>query len=180
MGIKLDHVVVLDLEATCWGGSSDGQVSEIIEIGVCKLNFNHSITKPRSIYVWPLLESKISDFCTSLTGITTEILKVEGMAFDGAMNTLLKEYGPTNRITATWGNYDARMIRQQCAKRGVPYPLGDTILNVKDLYAWFTGRKPCGLSKAVTRENLEFEGKPHSGVSDAIMTAKILRRIQVH
>jgi inhibitor of KinA sporulation pathway (predicted exonuclease) len=39
MGIKLDLINVIDVEATCWKGTKpENQESEIIEIGICTLD----------------------------------------------------------------------------------------------------------------------------------------------
>nr|MDQ2829840.1 DNA polymerase III [Chloroflexota bacterium] len=39
MARKLDQVVVIDVESTCWEGAPPvGEESEIIEIGVCTLD----------------------------------------------------------------------------------------------------------------------------------------------
>ncbi len=38
-GRKLDQIVVVDIESTCWKGEPpSGQESEIVEIGVCLLS----------------------------------------------------------------------------------------------------------------------------------------------
>lgn len=39
MARKLDRILVVDIEATCWEGNPPpGQTSEIIEIGLCVLD----------------------------------------------------------------------------------------------------------------------------------------------
>ena len=39
MARKLDQILVVDVEATCWEGDPPpGQISEIIEIGLCVLD----------------------------------------------------------------------------------------------------------------------------------------------
>jgi len=39
MAAKLDKLIVIDIEATCWEGDPpEGQAAEIIEIGVCVLD----------------------------------------------------------------------------------------------------------------------------------------------
>ena len=41
---KLDCILVVDLEATCWvGGPPEGQESEIIEIGLCVLHVSSGL-----------------------------------------------------------------------------------------------------------------------------------------
>ena len=39
MARKLDRILVVDVEATCWEGDPPpGQISEILEIGLCVLD----------------------------------------------------------------------------------------------------------------------------------------------
>ncbi|MEN0056485.1 MAG: exonuclease domain-containing protein [Mucilaginibacter sp.] len=66
-----NEIIIVDLEATCWepGGNYQKQQSEIIEIGICKLNMETGkITASEGILVKPI-KSEISDFCTQLTSI---------------------------------------------------------------------------------------------------------------
>ena len=64
MAKKLDKIVVVDLEATCWEGKPpENMESDIIEIGVCLLDVHTGeITDNRGIIVIPE-RSTISDFC---------------------------------------------------------------------------------------------------------------------
>ena len=64
-------IIVIDLEATCWEGKPPpGEISEIIEIGICVLDqATGAIDKNRGILIKPV-HSAISPFCTQLTTIT--------------------------------------------------------------------------------------------------------------
>jgi inhibitor of KinA sporulation pathway (predicted exonuclease) len=67
----LDHVLVIDVESTCWDGPPpEGQRGEIIEIGVCALDVGSlERQERRSVLVRPE-NSEVSPFCTELTTIT--------------------------------------------------------------------------------------------------------------
>ena len=68
MARLLDKILVIDLESTCWDGPPpEGQVSEIIEIGVVTLDVAalQRVDK-QSILIKPT-KSEISAFCTQLT-----------------------------------------------------------------------------------------------------------------
>ena len=177
MPTKMDYIVVVDLEATCWVSRGEGH-SEIIEVGVCKLDHSGRIMQPRSLYVWPLRDStELSRYCTELTGITTTTLKQQGMPFEGVVNILVMDYGTKNRIIATWGDYDKIEVYNQCKNMGLSSPFGPTHLNVKNLHAWLRHTRPKGLSAALKLEGLKFEGTPHSGKDDAVNTARLLHHI---
>jgi len=67
MGRKLDKIIVVDVESTCWKGKpSEGQINEIIEVGLGIINKQSYIVKPKL--------SIISNFCTELTSITQEMV----------------------------------------------------------------------------------------------------------
>jgi hypothetical protein len=69
----LDKIIVIDLESTCWEGPPpEGQVSEIIEIGVVTLDVaSLERVEKQSILIKPV-KSQISEFCTKLTTLTPE------------------------------------------------------------------------------------------------------------
>ena len=78
-----NKIIIIDLEATCWEGiPPQGEVSEIIEIGICLLDtLTGEISDNRGILVKPT-HSKISPFCTQLTTITPELVAREGVSYE--------------------------------------------------------------------------------------------------
>mgnify|MGYP001222818964 CR=1 FL=1 len=83
MANKLDEIIVVDIESTCWDRKTPDrlQESEIIEIGVCVINVAElTITHNEGIFVLPQ-NSTISQFCTNMTTITQEMLNESGIAF---------------------------------------------------------------------------------------------------
>lgn len=98
MAKKLDQIVVVDLEATCWDGNPPPeQEQEIIEIGVCVLDIaSRERGKKQSLLVRPE-RSTISPFCTKLTTLTQAQVEREGMPFAEAVARLQNEYSPAER-----------------------------------------------------------------------------------
>ncbi|MCB9131481.1 MAG: hypothetical protein H6647_11155 [Anaerolineales bacterium] len=62
MARKLDNILVIDVEATCWQGDPPrGQSSEIIEVGLCLLDVaGLARVERRSILVRPARRSALS------------------------------------------------------------------------------------------------------------------------
>src|SRR5262245_46948443 len=131
---RLDQVIVVDVEATCWEGEPPpGEESEIIEIGVCPLEISTGRRlEKRSILVRPE-RSHVSTFCTSLTTLTSEQV-TRGISFAEACAILRKEYLTRERPWASFGDYDRNQFDRQCRATGVPYPFGGRHLNVKTLF----------------------------------------------
>lgn len=176
---KLDKALVIDLEATCWlGPPPDGQIDEIIEIGICALDLRTlEPMDKRSFYVKPT-RSEISEFCTELTGITQEKLDTEGMTLGRALKRLTQEYGPTYRSWYSWGSYDRQMLLRECQAKGLKYPFSDLHTNAKVWFSQMTGkRKGFGMVTALAALNLELEGTHHSGADDAWNTARIIAHV---
>jgi len=183
----MNTVVVVDLEATCWfpRNANGGQKAEIIEIGIAKLHLEgrgYEVEKVESIYVQPRY-STVSEFCTELTGITQAQLDREGVPFEQALERLrdhclgpnyLHRGGPLLYSWASYGEWDRDILERQCQSFGVRYPMSRTHFNIKALLNLLRGDKHVGLSKAVKSFGMEFEGKHHSGVDDAVNAARVL------
>jgi inhibitor of KinA sporulation pathway (predicted exonuclease) len=175
MARRLDQVVVVDVESTCWEGAPPpGQVNEIIEVGVCA--FDVASAKPLgrvSILVRPE-RSTVSEFCTALTTLTQEQVEA-GVPFAAACATLERDYLTKERAWASWGDYDRRQFERQCEATGVPFPFGPTHLNVKALFALANGLEhEVGMDAALRRLGLPLEGTHHRGADDAWNIARLL------
>ncbi len=176
MAKKLDKVLVVDLESTCWKGAPPaGQESDIIEIGLCVLDArNLEVGESRGILVRPR-RSQVSEFCTELTTLTAEQIEREGIAFADALKILRKDYDSRNLVFASYGDYDRRMVERQCRELEQPYPFGPTHLNVKSMLALAFGWPfEVGMAGALERLGLELKGTHHRGVDDAANIARLL------
>lgn len=168
-----EHILVLDLEATCWEGKVPaGQISEVIEIGICLLDTRSgAISHNEALLVRPE-RSTVSAFCTELTTITSGLLEREGATFREACKRLQQWQQHT---WASYGAYDLRMMRNQCERTQCPYPLSATHINVKELFAERMGlhKKP-GMKAALEQLDMPLLGTHHRGVDDARNIASIL------
>jgi inhibitor of KinA sporulation pathway (predicted exonuclease) len=178
MAPNLNDILVVDVESTCWDSHPPtGQVSEIIEIGICVLNTREGrIYDKRSILVNPL-QSRISDFCTELTTITPQ-MAATGLTLDEAFETLQTQYLSHSRLWCSWGDYDRIMFETEAKRKYLEYPFGKSHLNVKTLFGLMKGRsKGPGMAKALQQIGLELEGTHHRGHDDAHNIARILRHL---
>lgn len=179
--VKLDQVLVVDVESTCWEGSPPpGEVSEIIEIGVCPVEVaSGERGERRSILVRPT-RSRVSPFCTRLTTLTQADVD-GGVSFADACAVLRKEFRSNNRVWASYGDYDRKMFERQCKAVGVGYPFGPRHLNVKTLFALVRALpREVGMAEAVRIAGHRLDGTHHRGHDDAYniagLLAELLRR----
>lgn len=178
MSRKIDQILVIDVEATCWQGKPPpGQESEIIEIGVCLLDcHSHSAVKTESILVKPA-RSTVSEFCTELTTLTQEQVD-QGMSFAQACERLQKRYLSHQRVWASYGEYDKNQFQKQCQSFGVEYPFDSRHINVKTLFALAHSlQKEVGMLKALFLLKLSLQGTHHRGVDDAANIGRILSQL---
>jgi len=183
MARELDRILVVDVESTCWAEDPPpGQMSEIIEIGLCLVNVAAlERAERRSILVRPA-RSTVSSHCTLLTTLTQTDVDA-GVPLAEACRVLVDEYESRQRLFASYGDYDAQQFERNCAAFGIPYPFGPTHLNVKNLaavaYGW---SREVGMSEALKRTGLPLEGTHHRGGDDAWNIAgllcHLLRRIR--
>jgi len=175
---RLDKILVVDLEATCWEGEPPaGESSEIIEIGLCVLDVaTGERTDTQGILVKPE-RSTMSEYCRKLTTITPEMLE-GGISFTEACTLLVEHFDSNRRTWASYGDFDRIKFRQQCEDWGVPYPFGRSHINVKNLFALQQGlSQEVGLQQATALLGLPFEGTIHRGVDDAWNIAAVLDRV---
>ena len=175
MAKRLDQILVIDVESTCWESDPPaGQESEIIEIGLCLLDVaTCQRLENRSILVKPE-RSRVSAHCTALTTLTQKDVD-NGISLDEACHILRQEYHSKQRLWASYGDYDRRQFERDCKARDIPYPFGSRHLNVKSLFAVMhaLGRE-VGMSKALEKLGLQLEGTHHRGGDDAWNIAVIL------
>ncbi|HEX4612856.1 MAG TPA: 3'-5' exonuclease [Urbifossiella sp.] len=176
MAKRLDQVLVIDIESTCWDGGypPKGQANDIIEIGLCPLELSTGRRlEKRSILVRPE-RSVVSPFCTQLTTLTQEQV-AGGIAFKDACKLLEDEYLSQVRLWASFGDYDRKQFDKQCRETGVRYPFGPSHLNVKTLCSISRGlQSEVGLPQAIALFGLTLEGTHHRGHDDAWNIAAVL------
>jgi inhibitor of KinA sporulation pathway (predicted exonuclease) len=171
----MKKIIVVDLESTCWEHKPpEGEVSEIIEIGICVLNTETGrLENSKAIFVKPT-RSKVGEFCTRLTTLTQEMVD-EGITFKEACQQLQDEYQTKDYTWASYGAYDLNMFKKQCESFGVEYPFSDDHINVKALFAERNDLdRPLGMTGALYKAEIELTGTHHRGVDDAKNIAKIL------
>ncbi len=175
MAKRLDQILVIDLESTCWEGEPPkDEQSEIIEVGLCTVDVKTAERlEKKSILIKPQ-RSKISDYCTALTTLTPGMFEDAGTLSD-ATRALKKEYFSKERLWASWGDYDRRQFERVCKAAKVGYPFGISHLNVKTLFATALGHDhELGLDAAYERLGWTLEGTHHRGHDDAWNIAGIL------
>ena len=171
--------LIVDLEATC---DEDKRIPreemEDIEIGAVMLDKQHNEVDRFTTFVKPVVHTVLTPFCIQLTSIRqSQVDKAPGFAEAiGRLETWFSPYAP--ELWSSWGGYDARQFEQDCQRHGVANPLANLRhVNAKEEYARMTGRRACGLGKALRDLNLRFEGTQHRGVDDAVNIGRVVAKL---
>jgi inhibitor of KinA sporulation pathway (predicted exonuclease) len=158
---------VIDLEATCWkGGQPAGQVSEIIEIGLCVVDVERRDRVARDRIMVRPRRSRVSEFCTELTGITQDEVD-RGVDFHEAVEILVDRHRSDSRRWASWGDYDRQQFERQCQSTPARYPFGSSHVNAKALFAEAYSVRRMGMAAALRLAGLPLAGRHHNGSDDA-------------
>lgn len=171
---------VVDVEATCWQGPAPaGQANEIIEIGLCVVDLARRERVGRDRVLVRPVRSRVSEFCTALTGHTQQEVDA-GVSFADACTMLAERHAAGSRPWASWGEYDRKQFQHQCATAGVPYPFAPRHTNVKVRFAETHGHRPMGMARALAHAGLPLEGRHHDGGDDAWnIAALVLHLLEV-
>jgi inhibitor of KinA sporulation pathway (predicted exonuclease) len=174
-----EHVLVVDLEATCSEGSREvpRREMETIEIGAVMVACDErKIVDEFQAFIKPMRHKQLTDFCTELTSITQEMVDAaEGFPVVFAeFLDWAKKYD--SYIFSSWGAYDEGQLRQDCEFHHIDYPFPDH-LNLKKTFTRLRAgekKRKFGCKGALYELGLEFEGTHHRGIDDARNIARIL------
>ena len=165
--------VVFDLEATC--DDIAGWDNETLQIGAVRgsdrAEFNHFI-KP--------VRTPITPFCIGLTGITEEHV-AKAQNFPDVYTAFIRwarEGMCTDEqlVLCSWGFYDRKQLEKDLQLWGLEDKVvnsNTTHISIKHQYSIITGSKLVGVGKALRREGMVFDGRPHDGMDDARNIFKI-------
>ncbi|KAK3850983.1 hypothetical protein Pcinc_042337, partial [Petrolisthes cinctipes] len=134
-------------------------------------------------HIQPVINTKLTDFCTKLTGITqdkvtgapkfAEGLKMfESWLVKHQLNNTIKKH---TFAIITDGPWDmGRFLIQQCKISKVPYPpWARTWINIRKVFSNFYKTKMRSLSDMLTLTGMRFRGRPHCGLDDSRNIARL-------
>jgi inhibitor of KinA sporulation pathway (predicted exonuclease) len=171
------HIVVVDVEATCWTKGVFSRKKETIEIGAVKLLLDRAESKwPEfQTFVRPQRLPRLSTFCRELTGITQENVD-SAPTFPEALQRFLNWSEPLERVVlASWSRYDLWQLDLDLENYGLPR-LAIPFLDVKTLAARTLGRKSFEqTARQIVPDGVDMPR--HRAIADAHRTAQILKRL---
>ena len=178
MRISNAYYLIIDFEATCADdGSIRQEEMEIIEIGAVLQNSDTlEIESEFQTFVRPQRHPVLTPFCTKLTSIQQQDLE-DAPEFPDALDQMKQWLEPyDDYLFCSWGSFDRNQLKLDCAYHQCEPFLALDHMNLKVAFSRvLSTRRRFGLSNAVTRMGLEFEGDHHRGIDDARNIARVVR-----
>lgn len=159
-------------------------MGEIIEIGAVILNEEFEMIREYSTYVKPD-NLKVSQGVQRLTNITEEKL-VKAPNIKEALENLLQITPDINNTTLyTWSESDTNAIECELNSKSIQIKdikrLCSNFIDIQEIFGKRVGiENRINLTKALNMIGLEFNGKEHGALADAINTAQILKEIETN
>lgn len=115
--MNYNRVVCFDLEMCCWNENGVGTTGEIIEIGLAEIDLAAGEIVKRAQYFVKPEKDEISLFCAELTGITPRKIEKQGRPLAEVIQSMVKNFGGSNKIYASWGRDDLILLNE-CREKG--------------------------------------------------------------
>ena len=181
---------VIDIESTCWDTKEEqgSKPNEVIEIGVAVLEYATGKVIDRASLVVKPRFTKVSPFCTQLTGWTQEQIDENGKDIARTLREFKDRFKPTPRhVWYSCGQYDKNMLSSNTQKGlGALYGIKADVnpfdimqhVNIKAKFAEKLGlKKEKGMDKMLEHIGEKLEGRHHNGSDDAFNIAKIVMHV---
>jgi len=188
---KFDYLLVVDYEATCEEKNTPDYPHEIIEFpGVIIDGHTGEVLDTWQQYCRPTINARLSEFCTTLTGISQETVDASPTFPDvlANFNQWLNSHGLGQQHTfalVTDGPFDVgRFLRLSCLQYSIEIPdWARRWVNLRkgfaNFYRWNSAnqQKVPGLQTMLDKLDMEFVGNPHSGLDDAKNIGRVVSRM---
>lgn len=156
--------------------NQDPQGAKIIEVGACVGDVNTGeIVDQYFAFVNP--QEQLTEFIIKLTSITQEQVDTAG-TIDAAylgMEAMAKKHDCCS-MPIVWGGGDGHALRKELSSN-IKWSFGRRELDVKAVFQAYQmahdAKIQAGLAKALTRLGLNFKGRKHRAIDDAINTFHI-------
>lgn len=194
------YLLCIDFEATCWDMPTFNKrkIQEIIEFPAVLINLQTGeIEKEFQRYCRPIEIPTLSDYCINLTGITQEVVDQGALVQDVIEEFRLwvkeiikdkelilpktkKSNLNGNVALVTWTNWDFLIqLRNECNRKQIRKPsFFNNWIDLKEIFMErMASKEQLSFSEALAQSNLDFIGRPHSGLDDARMTALLAHKL---
>ncbi|WP_338471942.1 3'-5' exonuclease KapD [Niallia sp. XMNu-256] len=159
------------------GKRTKGFYPEIIEAGIVAVVNGH-IYERYSTYVIPNRFPVLTDRCKSFLHISQAQID-KGVTFPELIYKISSLARDFQNTVVTWGNMDMKVLRHNCEKASLPFPIIAKEIDLSMEYKRFFGdQNQTGLWKAVQEYGKDGVGKHHRALDDALTTYHIFKLVE--
>lgn len=169
------NYIIFDLEATCLKDKTIPFEREIIEIGAVKLNAQLEQVGDFTVFIKPVINPVLSDFCKELTTITQAEVDSAG-TFKEGLQAFLDFIGEEDFVLLSWGGFDKNQLIKDCKLHSLPTDFLKNHYNLKKLHHKVVlqkERRPMGTRAALAYAGVKFNGIRHRGIDDSINITRV-------
>lgn len=159
-------------------GRPPSMVQEIIEVGAMRVNNYGEVEGVFNSFVRPIVNPRLSSFCQELTSIRQEDVE-RARRFPEVVEDFQDwaEMWEEDYVLCSWGEFDQKMLINDCRLHKIEYDWVDPHINLKEQYREIKRlRQTRGLKATVAAEGFEFVGTHHRGIDDAQNLALIFTK----
>ena len=181
------NYIIFDLEwSNYYNYATKTGINEVVEIGAIRLNDSLNIVDTFKQLVKPTFAKKISNRCKSITKITNDEVKSEGISFTDAMADFKRWCGNGDNVFLSWSNSDLYVLANNYLK-----VLGNC--HVSFIKKYCDAQKYCmaflpkqelksgnqvGLSRCAEMFGISVDTeKLHRALADCYVTAECLKKV---
>ena len=153
-------------------------VQEIIEIGAVRVDGYGEVQGIFDSFVRPVMNPYLSSFCKELTSIQQSDVE-RARRFPEVVEDFQDwaEMWDEDYVLCAWGEFDQKMLINDCRLHKIDYDWTDSHINLKEQYREIKRlRQTRGLKAVVESEGFEFVGTHHRGIDDARNLALIFTK----
>lgn len=165
------NYIIFDLEATCERDDREFP-KEIIEIGAVMVNKNKEIISEFNVFVKPVINPTLTDFCKELTSIRQRDVD-NADTFNVAIKRFKEWIGSEPYVLCSWGHYDKGQLKKDSKLHNLSYGWVDSHISLSHQLADAEKRKKTGMKASLKRVGIPMTGIHHRGIDDARNIAKL-------
>lgn len=156
--------------------------NKIIQVGwtiADPLSGRSYVLKGQYVFLFETLNPIISNLC----GVTQDVLN-NAPTITQVGEELISDFKSYNCASnlVVWGDGDVRLLKSSLLTSNIELPFANSFVNVKNLYQSWKLSKGAdhlrgGLSRALTKFQLQFIGRKHNARDDAYNTFRLYHRL---
>jgi len=149
---------------------------DLIEIGAVSAHpYSHESTVIHDMLIRPVIRDQVSQEFTDITGITNQLIEVEGWHLQNALRAFFYKAKKYEKW-AFWGNRDMDVLRAAAKRAGIEMPQPKMIIDLKRTFLKsYKIRGSLSLLRVMCMLGKKGHGDAHRALSDALDAATVYK-----